>query len=380
MARLPTKQDLSNLLGILYDSAADPTYWGLFIEQIGRLTRSTSGGILFHDWKNTKGSVSSDWKFDPELVKIYSEYYHALDIWARRGRAYSAGHVCTSQSLCTLREMRTHEIYNDFMTKADIEHGMFAIVERNNSCLASLSLFRDRSRREFDDSDLQLLRFLDPHLRRAFRLHSHVLCLKSQAAGAEAAPDRLPTGIVCLAIGGEIIFMNRSANRTIAEKDGLLTARDRPRAERSDESSLLTRAIHGAASTSCSEGLSAGETIFISRRDRPALQVIVSPIRNSPVQTTRTIAVIVFINDPLSFPRPSQDVMRMLYGLTAAECRVALLLSEGQAPKEIANVIGVTANTVRSQIKSIFCKMGVKRQGDAIRLLLTIANPAASVK
>jgi len=61
----------------------------------------------------------------------------------------------------------------------------------------------------------------------------------------------------------------------------------------------------------------------------------------------------------------------MQYGLTPAECRVALLLGDGHAPRKIAEMVGVTDNTVRSQIKSIFSKTGVKRQGELIRLLLS---------
>lgn len=60
----------------------------------------------------------------------------------------------------------------------------------------------------------------------------------------------------------------------------------------------------------------------------------------------------------------------MLYGLTPAQCRVALLLSDGHAPRKIASMVGVTDNTVHSQIKSIFSKTGVKRQGELIRLLV----------
>ena len=68
---------------------------------------------------------------------------------------------------------------------------------------------------------------------------------------------------------------------------------------------------------------------------------------------------------------PPAAVLRKCVGLTLAECRVALLLSDGHSPKEIANTVGATDNTVRSQIKSIFSKTGVRRQSDLVRLPLT---------
>jgi len=116
--------------------------------------------------------------------------------------------------------------------------------------------------------------------------------------------------------------------------------------------------------------LAAGETVLVSRRVRPPLQINISPIRNSIIETARPISAVAFVHDPLRRQRPAQEVLRALYGLTPAECRVALLLADGLAPRKIADMVGVTDNTVRSQIKSIYAKTGVKRQAELIRLLL----------
>lgn len=169
--------------------------------------------------------------------------------------------------------------------------------------------------------------------------------------------------------------MNRAASAFVSEGDGLLATRTGLRAERPAESSLLEKTIHQAASTSNGKGLSAGGTVLVSRRTRPPLQLLVSPIRN-PEITSQAVAVVAFISDPLQRQRPTRDVLCARFGLTPAECRVGLLLGDGHAPRKIANMIGVTDNTVRSQIKSIFSKTGVKRQGELIRLLLNHSGPA----
>ena len=56
------------------------------------------------------------------------------------------------------------------------------------------------------------------------------------------------------------------------------------------------------------------------------------------------------------------------------------LVADGHTPREIADKVGVTDNTVRSQIKSIFSKTGVKRQGELIRLLQGFAQPTVQSK
>jgi hypothetical protein len=219
---LASDQVFSRLLGRLYDAASEPTLWDSFIEELARCTEAKSAGLLIHDLEHAESSISSNWRFDPDLVRVYHQHYHVLDIWAQRGVVRPTGHVCTSESLCPLPEMRTTEIYNDFFVKADIEHGIFAILESSRRCLANISLFRDRSCPEFAEPELELLRFLAPHLQRAFKLHFHLLELKAHSAGIEAAMNLQATGIILLGCEGEILLMNRSAQTLLASRNGLI--------------------------------------------------------------------------------------------------------------------------------------------------------------
>jgi len=200
--------------------------------------------------------------------------------------------------------------------------------------------------------------------------------LKAYSSGFESALDMVPTGIALLSRDGQIIFMNRSAAALVAERDGLLSTSTGFRAEQQTESELLTKAIRQATSTSKGRITPVRGALFISRRTRPPLQVLIGPIRPSMVQLSQRIGVVVFINDPCRTQRPTDSLLRTLYELTRAECRVALLLSDGRAPREIADTLGVTENTVRSQIKSIYNKTGVKRQSELIRLLLGQSWPS----
>lgn len=308
---------------------------------------------------------------DSDSIRLYQEHYNSLDIWAQRGLVNPVGYVCTSQSLCPPSEIRTTEIYNDYMLQARIEHGMFTILENNKSCAASVSLYRDRSRREFSESDLRVLRFLAPHLRRAFKLHGQLSEAKADSAGAEAALDMLPTGVVLFDLKGKITFINRRAAGIIAEKDGLLAISSQLRAEIPAESEHMSAMMENAISLSTRSGISAGGAILISRRTRPPLQIVISPVRNTKLQIFQKIAAIGFVNDPLRSPLPAEATLRKLYGLTAAECRIALFLSDGRSPRHIAEITCVSENTVRSQIKSIFSKTGVNRQAELVRLLLS---------
>lgn len=60
--------------------------------------------------------------------------------------------------------------------------------------------------------------------------------------------------------------------------------------------------------------------------------------------------------------------------LTSAQARLALFLAEGGTIGEYAQVMGIKISTVRTHLKSIFAKTGVKRQTELAILLLDRAR------
>jgi DNA-binding CsgD family transcriptional regulator len=60
----------------------------------------------------------------------------------------------------------------------------------------------------------------------------------------------------------------------------------------------------------------------------------------------------------------SHQVLRDLYGPTAAQAAVAALLFEGHSDDETAERLGLSINTVRSHLRHIFAKCEVRSQVD----------------
>lgn len=66
--------------------------------------------------------------------------------------------------------------------------------------------------------------------------------------------------------------------------------------------------------------------------------------------------------------------MRELFGLTPGEARIAAALGEGQSLQEITRRFGISYHTVRTHVRQIFAKTGVRRQAALVRLLWTRAS------
>ena len=72
-------------------------------------------------------------------------------------------------------------------------------------------------------------------------------------------------------------------------------------------------------------------------------------------------------------PRPKHRLVRDLFGLTEAEAEISCELAQGRSLSEIARSVGVSVNTVRSQLKGIFAKTGTHKQIEVVALMARIA-------
>ncbi|WP_336057201.1 response regulator [Nitratireductor sp. CH_MIT9313-5] len=70
----------------------------------------------------------------------------------------------------------------------------------------------------------------------------------------------------------------------------------------------------------------------------------------------------------------SEAVLRDQFGLTAAEARVALTLTEGFSLAEVGQCLGVSRTTTAYHLRNIFQKTGARRQTELISILLRGRN------
>lgn len=104
---------------------------------------------------------------------------------------------------------------------------------------------------------------------------------------------------------------------------------------------------------------------------RKSFRILVTPIHRELFASAQTApAAIVFIVDPeRPFDTPI-DMLAELFALSRAEARLGVLLLQDRSLGESAQELGVSLNTVRTQLKKLFEKTGTNRQRTLIRALL----------
>jgi hemerythrin-like metal-binding protein len=75
------------------------------------------------------------------------------------------------------------------------------------------------------------------------------------------------------------------------------------------------------------------------------------------------------LNDRSALPKPDPDVKRGLAGLlTSRQLETFFLLCQGKTNKEIASIMGVSDNTIRTYVSIIFNMLGVRNRTEAANL------------
>jgi DNA-binding CsgD family transcriptional regulator len=326
-----------------------------------------------HDMRQGEHGISLQWGLESCAVHSYRDYFGGRDLWLQKAAPLTRkGWLGISEEVCSSEELQRSEFYNDYLRPNKMAHAMWGVLEKSPSRIINVGLYRDL-RQPFGTKDLDLLRLLAPHIIRAFQLHLHISDLKTRADGLQHAIDTVTTGIMLLGDRGWVIHANQMATRLLSENDGLRTLHGRLDANRSDEAHALRRLISQAYETAIGGGVGSGGAVTISRRMKPPLHVLITPARNLNFDPAVTVRALAFITDPRQKVRPAVEILHALFNLTPAESRIALLLADGHVPPNIAELLGISANTLKTHLTGIYRKTGTSRQSQLVQLLARLA-------
>lgn len=110
--------------------------------------------------------------------------------------------------------------------------------------------------------------------------------------------------------------------------------------------------------------------IFAIRRqdERPPLLVWLTLLTDC--DTGRHSKALCFLFDPERQVPVTRSLLQSIYHLTPAAVRLAEQLLLGRRPAEAAQALGVTIHTVRTYLKRLYHKVGVRTQASLVRELL----------
>jgi DNA-binding CsgD family transcriptional regulator len=214
-----------------------------------------------------------------------------------------------------------------------------------------------------------------PHIANDWRISDIVQELGDTKSFAELLVGQRLCGVVGLRRNGTILFMNAAAGKAIAASDGLMVMDGRLHAARSANDRTLQSAIARVLQSDLIELQECGAVIAVPRpsgRTPFALRVVPCGLagthRGDPLPPA-----LVMIANPDERRLPSDGTLRAL-GLSSAEVRIAQQIVAGRTLPEAAVSLGISHNTARAHLRSIFAKTQARSQVDLVRMLCEFAR------
>src|SRR5262245_19670130 len=366
-------QHLSDLIGRIYDCTLDPSRWEPTLEAIRTLLRGRAAQLALVDPRQGRLLLSKDRGMDAHLHEQVSrhlpEMQRNLELLLDNGRSMDEPLVV---SRTYSPEMRAAPYYQELLSQGFVDIAQMLLV-RSPTRLSALGVSRLESVGVFGDREVEIMRLLIPHVRRAVTI-SNVLDVQAiEKARMAETLDALKLGVVLANEDSRILHANRAAEEMM-RGDGPL--RDRGcvlRAEGGAASLEIRSAIQQAARNESGIGKT-GLAVRLTEEDDAPVVAHVLPLAGGEVRSRLEPAAVaaVFVNPKVDDAARAQAVATT-FGLTPAETRVLRRMLTGSTVAETAADLGIAPTTARTHLDSVFAKTGVSRQSELIRLAAQIA-------
>jgi DNA-binding CsgD family transcriptional regulator len=380
------RADYEAAVDAIYRAAAAPDLWPDTLVQVSDHVGAI-GGMLLYGAPVGQPSFMISGRLNGDLADIYLKHYARNPISLAAGRI-PPGQVEVSGQLVDMASVRRSAFYADILAPQGIEDQIFvnhaSLMQRGGIGGVAFSL-SGRHTEETERAATRLGRLV-PHLSRAVEVTLQVGRHQSGLWQIAHILDAMPGAALLLDRKGEIICTNAGADTLLREADGLCAIKMENlnlTAQIPSEARMLSARVAQALAITRGEDRALDGSLQITRPSgRPPLVVLITPLPPPAFSLweavdggARAMVQIVDLHAPASAQAES---LKIAAGLTAAEARVAALIGGGMSALEAAATLGVSINTVKTQLTRCFDKTGVRSQVALARLLASIpVSPVA---
>jgi DNA-binding CsgD family transcriptional regulator len=368
--------DLSHVIGTIYDCAVDPQHWPRAIESIARLVDGSNGMILMIDTIRTRVRLHVDWNMGPDAIRAYDEKYHKGNPLAEGILRFDVDQPYSIATVMDVEDFKRTPTYNEFIAPRGWLDFVGVSILRTPSRAAMLAITRTVEVGYTGPRELEILRLLSPHARRAVSIADLIDMRTLAAASLESTLDGLAVPIVLVDDKGVIAHANVSARALLATGDPIVSDHGVLRAAAAPAAHVLEAAIAQTARPESQMG-KIGIDVPVPYADgRPGFAHVL-PVGSGAVRgglgPNATAAV---------FFTPSAEPQRLpaaawvaAFGFTPSELRMLDLLVKGHTVGEAAGIMAIAEPTARTHVANLMAKAGTKRQSELIQLAMRLAPP-----
>ena len=304
--------------------------------------------------------------------KYFESYYHQ-DERVPLLRLLPPGQLLYNDDVYSEEEKKHSPVYNELLRDFEARKGL---QMRLGGPAASeiVWMFADSVERGGWTTDqIRMITALQPHVRQFVRVREALADARALGASFTDLIDHGRLGVIQLDRLGHILILNDRAGGLLREggglraQKGLLYARE-PK-QNIELQRLLARALTPGGSRRTGGTMTVGHPPSAG-----SLVLHIHPV--GPWQRrhggAKQVAALVLIVDPARRAQIEPTLVAAAMGLTDHQGEVAVLLANGHSAASIAEATGRSITTVRWHVRQIFSALGISRQSELVRRVLSL--------
>lgn len=382
---------LSELIDSIYQGATDPNHWNVVLPQIADWVGASKSLLFTPQHTPEKGGFFFNHGIPDSVMYLWSTRYVNDDVMVRAGLETGLfngdGNVATGEEIIPFETYRQSVIYRELNHPNGIDHILAGVIFGFASTVSlptALMCYRSSEIGIFASDEKERLGILVPHVSRALGVMTRLRNMELRIASSLSALDQLSSGVLLFNERGAVVFANPAAKRICDGEDGLglrhLTGSSslgEVVTNSNNTQAKLNQAILSAVSPDIMEMAHFSRAVMVERpsgRQEYTLNFssLVAPNEfGSGLDVPRAIA---FITDNAEPIRLDAELLKKTYGLTPAEICLTEVMAEGLTVDEAADRIGISRNTAKSQLRSVYIKTNTNNRARLMRLIMSLAQ------
>jgi DNA-binding CsgD family transcriptional regulator len=372
-------EELSRVIGEIYDASLDPALWPYAIESICGYVGAASASLHSQDSISRATDALFWWgnaSSAPHFFKIYLEKYGKINPIFPGVIFFDIELPVAVPDVISCEEFVRTRFFREWLAPQSLTDGLFSNLEKGATRCALLTAMRHAGQGQVDDRMRRRFELITPHVRRSMLIGKVIDLHRVEAAALADSLDELASGMLIVDANARIIHANANAHRLIAEANVLRATNGRITALDLEGSRTLLDVFSEAEGGDAAVGKS-GIAVPLTARSGERYVAHVLPLtsgarRKAGIKYSATAAM--FIRKAsLDLPSPPEAVASQ-FKLTPAEIRVLFAIVEIGGVPEVAPVLGISDQTVKSHLHRIYEKTSTKRQADLVKLVASYSG------
>jgi len=371
--------ELSCVIGDIYDASLDPALWPSAIESICGYIGAASAGLHSQDSISRATDALFWWGREssaPQYYQAYRETYGRINPIFPGIVFFEIEQPVAVPDMISCEEFVQTRFFREWLAPQSLMDGLFSNLEKGLRSCAVFTAMRHTEQGPVDERMRARFELVTPHVRRAMLISKVIDLHRVEAAALADTLDELASGMFIVDSTGRIIHANVAAHRLVAEADVLRAAGGRLSTIEAAGGHSLLNAFAAAQAGDAAVGKS-GIAVPLTARSGERYVAHVLPLtsgaRRKAGHSYAATAALFVRKAELDLPSPPESITAQ-FRLTSAEVRVLFAIVQIGGVPEVAPVLGVSEQTVKSHLHRIYEKTETKRQADLVKLVASYSS------